>query len=640
MYENLNTLLDCLYNSQKQNGDKPFLKYRENENYIPISYNDFIKMMDSMAGALYDIGVRKNDKIGIISENMYKWLITDMAIISLGATDVPRGSDSTVQELLYILEHSEAKYCFVENSEQADKVLSITSQVREIKCIILLTGNISEVTANNPNDVEILQWDEMHKKGYDLFEKNKTEIEEIRQNIQPDDVVTIIYTSGTTGRPKGVMLKHKNIMHNIRVLPDVIHITSNERWMSILPVWHVFERTLEYIIMATSGTMGYSKPQAKHLLPDFADIKPTFMVSVPRIWEALYQGIVNKVKADSAVKWAMFRFFIGVGKLFLRSKKVLLGLEPLFKKRFFLVTLFKKKIALITMILLWFWYVLGDLLVFKKIRAKTGGCLRGPVSGGGALPSYIDEFFAVIKVDILEGWGLTETAPVIGVRLFERLTLKTVGPPAPGIELKICDENGNPLPNQHEKGIVFVRGDNVMSGYYKDPERTKAVLSDDGWFNTGDLGRMTLKGDLQLTGRAKDTIVLVGGENIEPQPIEDVLLEDSLIYQIMVVGQDKKVLGAVIIPAEEYLMEFADKAGIEYKDFQDLCDNPNIENEFKERIKEKINTKNGFRDYERITFIKLIPEPFEIGKELTHSLKMKRNIIADKYAELIEGMFK
>jgi long-chain acyl-CoA synthetase len=363
-------------------------------------------------------------------------------------------------------------------------------------------------------------------------------------------------------------------------------------------------------------------------------------VSVPRIWEALYQGIVNKIKSESKLRFGLFKFFVWIGSHFIRSKKTLMGLTAYFKKPFFLFEFFKRTWALIVLILTAFWYVLGDILVFGKIRARTGGCLHGPVSGGGALPEYLDIFYSVVKIEILEGWGLTETAPVIGVRLFERLVPRTVGPAAPEVEIKICDEKGKPLTNQHEKGIVFVKGPNVMPGYYRDFDRTRAVLSKDGWLNTGDLGRFTITGELQLTGRAKDTIVLIGGENIEPQPIEDKIVEEPLIHQIMVVGQDKKVLGALIIPAEENLYEYAKKHEIKYKTLEDLCVNNKIKDAYREIIKSKINLKNGFRDYERISFFTLIPKPFEVGKEMTHSLKIKRNVVAEKYAKVIEDMYK
>ena len=640
MFEELKTLVDVIYNSKKEYNDKIFLKYKIDDKFNSISFNQFIEMAEYFSASLYNIGIRKDSKIGIVSENHYKWLIADMGIILLGAVDVPRGSDSTAKELLYILNHSEVKYCLVENPTQLEKIISIKSKLPKLKYFILFSGKKEDINQKIPLGVKVLYFDDLLEKGKKIFNKYKVKLKLIREKIRENDLVTIIYTSGTTGTPKGVMLIHRNIMQNIRSLPDVIDITSKERWLSILPVWHVFERTIEYIIMATGGLMAYSKPTARHLLPDFAEIKPTFMVSVPRIWEALYQSIVNKVKKDSKLRWLIFNFFIKVGIYYSLAWKELKGLKPLFKKQFFLISIIKKIGAIFIVFLLAIFNFLGDKIVYSNIREKTGGYLRGPISGGGALPEYIDRFFSAIKMEILEGWGLTETAPVIGVRLFERLVPKTVGAPSPGIQILICDENGIPLKNQHEKGIVYIKGDNVMAGYYKDPEKTKDVITSSGWFNTGDLGRLTLKGELQLCGRAKDTIVLIGGENIEPQPIENKLLELSLIDQVIVVGQDKKVLGALIVPSEEALLEFADKNEISYRSFEDLCNNPQIIEEYRKRIKSKINEKNGFRDYERITFFKLIQNAFQPGVELTHSLKMKRDIIFNKYKSIIEKMFK
>jgi long-chain acyl-CoA synthetase len=640
MFENLKTLVDVMYNSKNKYGNKSFLKYRENEKIQSISYNEFVDMVERLSASFYSIGIKKNEKVAIISENMYKWLITDMAIISLGAIDVPRGSDSTIVELTYILKHSDARYCIVEDVQQAEKVITILKNNKKIKHVILLNGEVKKIKMKKPVGLKLYSYDELLKNGDKFVKKYEKKLKSIRSSIKETDIVTIIYTSGTTGNPKGVMLTHKNIMQNVRSLPDVIEITDDERWLSVLPVWHVFERTLEYIIMATYGTMGYSKPVAKYLLPDFAEIKPTFMVAVPRIWEALCLGIMNNVKNSSKFRYALLKFFLKIGIIYTDSIKIIKNLMPLFKKPFILFSIFNKIRALIVIVLFWFLYLLGDILVFKKIRERTGGFLRGPISGGGALPTYVDKFYCAIGLEILEGWGLTETAPVIGVRTFHRKVPMTVGPPSPGIQIKIGDENGNPLKNQSEMGIVYIKGDNVMAGYYKDPEKTKAVISKDGWLNTGDLGRMTITGELQLTGRAKDTIVLIGGENVEPQPIEDKLLESPLIHQIMVVGQDKKVLGALIVPDEANLFEYADKNDIRYKNMNDLCNNETIINMYKELIRSKINSKNGFRDYERITYLKLLTQPFKPGDEMTHSLKIKRNIVMQKYNKEIEEMFK
>lgn len=285
MFDELKTLIEAAYNSKKKYGENVFLKYRLEGKFISVTYNEFINLIESLSASLYHIGIRKNEKVGIISENMYKWIITDMALLSLGAIDVPRGSNSTSLELSYILKHSEVKYCFVENPSQVDKILSIIKDLQKIKCLILLTGDEKEISKKIPFKIKIYHFDKLLQDGKKLFNKYRKNLDQIKSTIKENDLVTIIYTSGTTGTPKGVMLSHKNIMHNIKTLPDLIELTFYERWISILPVWHIFERTIEYIIMATSGLMAYSKPAAKYLLPDFAEIKPTFMVSVPRIWK-------------------------------------------------------------------------------------------------------------------------------------------------------------------------------------------------------------------------------------------------------------------------------------------------------------------------------------------------------------------
>ncbi len=641
MYDNLRTLIDVIYNSKKEFGNKDFLKYRENNSpFKSITYNEFVDLIESMAAALYNLGVRKNDKVAIVSDNLYKWLIADMAILSLGAADVPRGSDTHANELGYILEHSDSKFCFVEDPAQADKVLSIPENTKNIKDLILLTGKIEDIKGTNSNNIKFHHFDQLLEKGKELKQGLKEELEKIRNSITENDLATIIYTSGTTGLPKGVMLLHKNIMQNLHAMPEVVPvIPGKERWLSVLPVWHVFERTVEYCVMITAGTLAYSKPIAKYLLPDLEEIKPTFMASVPRIWEALYNGIINNIKKGSLIKKIMFNFFISIGLLFTKAKRILLGWNPIFKKEFILIKLFKKLAALLAMAFLFGFDLLGNILIYSKIRAKTGKHLKGPISGGGALPEYIDNFFSTIKINILEGYGLTETSPIVGVRDYYRPITRTIGKPAPGVEVMIGDDNWNRLPNQHEKGVVYIKGDLVMAGYYKNKEKTDAVIKD-GWLNTGDLGRLTITGELQLLGRAKDTIVLLGGENVEPAPIEDKLLEDPLISQVIVVGQDKKTLGALIVPAKENLEEFAKKNRISYSSFEELCKNKIILDEFAKIIKHKINVQNGFRNFEKISCFELLTTPFEVGKELTSSLKMKRNVIFDKYKNVIENMYK
>ncbi len=640
MYNDLKTLVDVMYNSKNRVGEKTFLKYRVDEKFTDISYNKFVEMVEGLSGSLYEAGLKKGDRVGIISDNLYKWLVADMAILSLGAADVPRGSDSTPQEVQYILKHSGAVFCFVESPKEADMIISFISEIPELKKIILLTGSTEEVKGKLPSGIGLTTFDELLKDGYKLYEKNRNDIEKIRNSINSDDLVTLIYTSGTTGAPKGVMLTNKNIMHNLHSLPDILPVTHKDRWVSILPVWHVFERTVEYCVMITGGLMAYSKPAAKFLLPDLEEIKPTFMVSVPRVWQSVYNGVLAKVDKGSPVKKGLFYGFLSIGSLFINLKKTILNLHPKYKKEFFLLRLIKLLFSLVGFIALLPLYALGDLLVFRKVRAKTGGKLIGPISGGGALPPYVDLFFAVIGVEIIEGYGLTETSPVVGVRTFSTKVPTTIGRPIPGCQIMIGDENFKPLPCQQDKGIVYIKGDLVMAGYYKAEDKTRAVINDQGWFNSGDLGRLTISGELHLCGRAKDTIVLIGGENIEPEPIEAKILEDQMIHQVIIAGQDQKVLSALICPNDERLLDFAKSHGIQGNTRAELIKNPKIIEEYERIAKTQSSPKNGFKSYERVQFITLLNENFELGKEMTNSLKLKRNVIFDKYSKEISEMYK
>ncbi|MBQ2000094.1 MAG: AMP-binding protein, partial [Spirochaetales bacterium] len=282
--------------------------------------------------------------------------------------------------------------------------------------------------------------------------------------------------------------------------------------------------------------------------------------------------------------------------------------------------------------------VIGDLLIFSKIRKILGGKLHVPISGGGKLPDYMDDFFNAAHINVLEGYGMTETSPVICVRTLGALVPRTVGRPIPGVEVMIGNDNFEPLENQHEKGRIYVRSKIVMQGYYKMPEVTAKVIKN-GWLDTGDLGRFTLNGNLQIVGRAKETIVLTGGENIEPVPIEDKILESELIQSVMLVGQDRKYLAALVIPNEAALKEWAENVGLKTNDYEALCESEEVNNELLSEIRSKVNMKNGFKACEAIKYVVVISKPFEVGDELTNSLKMKRNHIADKYADKIEEAF-
>jgi len=495
---------------------------------------------------------------------------------------------------------------------------------------------IIEKEYNKNHSLSIFSFDEINRLGEKLLAEGDTKFSEISKTALPEDLVTIIYTSGTTADPKGVMLTNSNFIHNIRVTPPTQKLNKEDRYLSILPSWHIFERTVEYIALSTGASTAYSKPFKQVLLPDLKAEKPTVMVSVPRIWESVYKGIMDKAKKGSALKKTMFNWAIGVGEEYKKAEGILNNTLPLFDRADY--TSEEKTQAKKIVKSLGWKYRLADKLVFKKIREVIGGELRFAISGGGALLETVDIFFNAAGIVVCEGYGLTETSPVLTARNPENYIMFTVGSPLPEVEIKIVDKDNydKELPNS-EVGIVLTKGLMVMKGYYKNEEKTKEVIKD-GWFNTGDLGKKTYDGKyLQLVGRIKDTIVLRGGENIEPHPLEDRLKESEYINMVIIVGQDKSRLGALIVPDFEALKTYTEKEDIEYKNIDELINHPKVISLFQKEQKRLISKEHGFNPYETVMGIALLPHEFTVETgEMTETLKMKRFEIHKKYKEEID----
>jgi len=367
--------------------------------------------------------------------------------------------------------------------------------------------------------------------------------------------------------------------------------------------------------------------------------KPTFMASVPRVWEGIHGRVIASIAKEPAARQRAFGMLLGVGKRVVLARKLLQGRDALYRKPSPPARAAAVLGALATVALLGPVYLLAQ-KKFAAIRARTGGRLRAAVSGGGALPPYVDEFFAAVGITLLEGYGLTETSPMLAIRTFDRQVLGTVGRPSPGTEIRIVDDRGRDLP-QGEKGIILCRGGQVMLGYHKRPEETAKVLSADGWFNTGDLGRLTTRGELSLTGRAKETIVLLGGENVEPSPIEEALKESPFISQVMVVGQDKKHLAALVVPSLEAVREWLAGRGVaDVLSPEELCAREDVLALVKAELQRLLTVERGFKLYERIPRFTLLAREFAVGEELTQTMKMKRSVIAERYAAQIEALFR
>ncbi len=596
------------------------------------TYAQLYAEVQRFAAGLNSLGVARGDHVGLISENRREWLVADLAVVSLGAADVPRGNDTMAPELAYILGFSECQVVIVENAEQLAKVVSVRSEVPALKRLIVLDPDYEGADSGG---IPVSTYAEVVAAGNIALEAEPDMIKDEIAKITGDDVATIIFTSGTTGEPKGVVLTHRNFVFQVNQIPERLTIEPGDIWLSVLPVWHSFERILQYVTLGSASTLAYSKPIGQVMLADMAVLRPRWMASVPRIWEAVRAGIYRNVKQNGGVKLVLFTFFVAVGSLHKRLSDMITGRTPDFRKR---IRALDALIAIIPLILLTPFKLLGGALVFGKIKARLGGRFIAGVSGGGALPPAVDSFFGSAGILLLEGYGLTETAPVLAVRHQSAPVPGTVGTVLTGTECKIIGEDGLALP-PGRMGTIYVRGPQVMRGYYNKPDLTSAVLSEDGWLDTGDLGMLTHRGELKITGRAKDTIVLLGGENVEPLPIEQKITESEYIDTAVVVGQDEKILGALIVPNHEAVEHFADENHIPYEAIDDLLDSDSVRNLIDGEISSLVNSRTGFRAFECVYPFAIIKHPFEVGIELSAKQEVKRHVIAEKYGSEIKALF-
>jgi long-chain acyl-CoA synthetase len=603
--------------------------------YRGTTYKQFWNLVGELALGLIDLGVTRDSHVGIISDNRPEWLRTDLAILSVGAADVPRGSDATKEEIAYILAHADCSLAFIENGTQAEKVFTEIGRAEQLKSLILYDEDPDARSRGESLGYTMLQFSDVAERGAELYRQDPDRFRAEVDAGTTDDLATLLYTSGTTGEPKGVMLTHRSFLFQMDRIKDILLLDETDIFLSVLPIWHSFERAVEYIVLNYAAAIAYSKPVGQVMLEDMSMIRPTWMTSVPRIWEGVRAAVYRNARKQSAVRQLMFHFFVGVGQLHAAMSNMLLGRVPQFRKR---SRILDGVVSFIPLVLLSPLKLLGDLLVFKKLRDRLGGRFVAGVSGGGALPPYVDSFFQAAGIKLLEGYGLTETGPVLAVRQQRAPIPGTVGTLLPDIEHRVVAEDGRHLP-PGEKGVLHVKSEQVMLGYYKKPDETAKVL-EDGWLNTGDLTMFTHDGEFTILGRAKDTIVLLGGENVEPQPIEDKLVQSDYIDQAMVVGQDMKFLGALIVPNEEKLVEFAAEQGIDYVDVEELREHEEVKNQIRKEIESLVNGKTGFKLYEQVYRISVLSRPFEVGRELTNSLKKRRNVIYDLYRHEISALFR
>ena len=633
IYDRAKNIADLYRLAAEVYPERPALARRNKEGvFVPTTYRELYQQAVSLGTALIELGLQAREHVALLSDNRPEWLLCDSAVLLCGGADVPRAADITAQEISYIVSHSDAVLVLAENKNVLARVLEVRNALPRVRQIVLMDGE-------PPEGSGVLRLEDLVARGRHLRETGDRVLEERLAQIKGADIFTLIYTSGTTGTPKGVMLTHDNMLSQVVHLPFVI--SPADRVLSILPVWHSYERVFEMVTVSRGACTYYTS--IRTVGDDLRKVRPHWMASAPRLWEGLYGRILHNVSEASRLRRGLFRAAYHCSREFESAWFFLTGRRIDLVGRSAAETCL---LALRSMALLLVYAIpraLLDALVMKKIRAVVGGEFRGTVSGGGALPPHVDEFFNYIGIPVLEGYGMTETSPVLAVRTWPKLIIGTVGPFWPHTQIRLVDPSsgqvlypnpGSPGGGRGLKGEIHAKGLQVMKGYYKDPVATEKVLRD-GWMNTGDLGLITFNDCLKIVGRTKETIVLLSGENVEPTPIESQLLESSLIEQCMVVGQDEKQLGALIVPSLAGLKA----QGLTFPTLEAAAADEKAGDLVAAEVKRLISREQGFKPFEFIAVWRPVAKPFEVGDELTPTFKLMRRVITAKHQALIDAMY-
>lgn len=639
-YSSAQSLPEVWSLAAKQFAQIPALKDPHAQPEVVITYAQMYEQIQQFAAGLQALGVQAGARVALIADNSPRWMIADQGIMAAGGVDVVRSAQAEREELLFILTNSGSTALVVED-------LKTLKKLREslfIELVILLSD---EEPAEKT--LKVLNFSALMELGAEHL------LQPVNQN--KETLATLLYTSGTSGKPKGVMLTHGNLLHQVTTFGTILPPKPGDRVLSVLPSWHAYERTCEYFILSQGCTQIYTN--IRYLKQDLKEFKPQLMIGVPRLWESIYEGVQKQFREQPASKQKLVNFLLSCSQRYVKARRIVRGLslENLHPSSI------QKLISGIQTVIFLPFHALGEKLVYKKVREATGGELKRVISGGGSLAKHLDNFFEIIGIEVLVGYGLTETSPVTNVRRPWHNLRGSSGQPIPGTEIKIVDlETRRPLP-QEQRGLVMAKGPQIMRGYWQNPEATTKAIDPQGWFDTGDLGWVTPQNDLVVTGRAKDTIVLTNGENIEPQPIEDACLRSPYIDQIMLVGQDQRSLGALIVPNLDALQQWtttqnlqlplpevrdrgAGRAGGERNNFtasalQEIdLDSKIIQNLFRQELNREVQNRPGYRADDRIGPLKLILEPFSIENGMmTQTLKIRRNVVMERYHDIINGMF-
>ena len=621
-------------------------KHRSSTTRATLTYAQLNDRIKCATAALRRLNIGQGDVLALFAENSHRWLIVDQAIMGCGAATAVRGADAPVSELDYIYDHSGSRALIVESPAVLKRIIDGGFDATRPEFIVMLFG-----VPQPEFEFDIILFDDLLIKGENA---SKTEMEIVGG---ADDTATILYTSGTTGKPKGVVLKHSNILHQVGNL-SIGHIdpVPGEVFVSVLPCWHIFERTAAYYCFSKGMTVVYSNK--RRFREDLTNHRPQVLVAVPRVFENLHATVMYKLKSASAMRKKIFNTFTALSIAFVHECRRMRGFS-LKHMGTGNGEIFARAFSALKIMLLAPLYLLANVLVWKKIRAATGGRVRLCVCGGGLLAGYLEDFFEAARINICVGYGLTETSPVITNRFAEHNVRGSAGQLMPGTQLKIVDaETGGELP-VGSSGVIHAKGPQVFSHYHKNVEATEKAFDKEGFFDTGDLGYVAASGDLVINGRSKDVIVLSNGENVEPGPIEDAILSSPLIDQVMLVGQDERSLGALVVPrldglleheviderlhrrARELLKQEAEENVKEIRALEmEMGLDPRVLNKLTEEIRELNESRDSYSRHERIGGFRMVLTPFSVENGMmTQTLKIKKQIVADKLHSHIRSMY-
>lgn len=595
--------------------DKTALKYKKYGRWHDKSWKQWWNDSQKIAAGLLKLGVGPNKNIGILSYTSMEWVEADIAILMLKNIVVTLFQTLLPSNIKYILEDSEAEALFVEDPVQLEKILKIWDLVPQLKHVIVFKSKVefdkadesgrwkielSEIIPENYKD-RILTLDDLMHKGEEFLEENRDVVENLIKTIKFDDVARIIYTSGTTGEFKGAMLTHYNFISATHRLDEVLNLVPDDLNLLFLPLAHVYAHTAYMTALNFGITIAFAESIFK-VVDNCGEVKPTFFASVPRLYEKIYANVLNSTKEAGGAKEKVFNWALNIGRKVsqLRQK----GQEP--------------------NLLLKLQFTVADRLVFSKLKEKLGSKIRIMISGGAQLSKEIQEFFHAADLIVLEGFGMTEVVPPTNVNRPYKYRFGTVGPSLPEQEIKIADD-----------GEILFRGGNVMKGYWKKEKETKDVIDDDGWLHSGDIGEIDEQGFLKITDRKKDIIVTSYGKNIAPQLIENYVKSIPMVSNVVILGDKRKCLAALITLDEESLKNWSKSNNIEYT--ENISTHPKVK-EFIDKAVSELNER--LESYQKVKKHIILPRDFKIGDEITPTLKLKRSVIFEKYKNVIEDIYR